>query len=65
MPKQIKASEIRTWSEEEKKKRLLDLKDELLSIRSIQTGGGVQDNPARVKQIKRTIARILTVMHEK
>ena len=63
--KQTKASDIRTWSEEEKQKRLMDLRSELLSLRSIHTGGGVQDNPAKVKQIKRAIAKILTVMNEK
>lgn len=65
MPKQIKAEEIRTWSDAERKKRLTDLRHELLTLRSIHTGGGVRDNPSKPKQLRRAIARILTVMNEK
>lgn len=65
MPKQIKTEEIRNWSKAERKKNLLDLRHELLMLRSIQTGGGIRDNPSRPKQIRRMISRILTVMNEK
>jgi large subunit ribosomal protein L29 len=64
MPKELKTNEIRTWSEAERDKKLIDLRHELLTLRSIHTGGGVRDNPSRPKQIKRSIARILTVMKE-
>ena len=64
MPKQIKTEEIRSWTDAERKKRLTDLRHELLMLRSIHTGGGVRDNPAKPKQLRRAIARILTVMNE-
>ncbi len=65
MPKQIKTEEIRNWSDAERRKKLIDLRHELLTLRSIQTGGGVRDNPAKPKQLRRAIARILTVINEK
>jgi large subunit ribosomal protein L29 len=60
----IKASEIREMSEEERQRTLKDLREELMMLRSMQTGGGIQDNPAKSKTLKKQIARILTVMNE-
>jgi len=31
---------------------------------SMQTGGGLSDNPAKAKMLRKQIARILTVMNE-
>ncbi|MFO8020327.1 MAG: 50S ribosomal protein L29 [Promethearchaeia archaeon] len=60
----IKASDVREMSVEERQRALKELREELMMLRSMQTGGGLQDNPAKSKILKKQIARILTVMNE-
>ncbi|MGV9173814.1 MAG: 50S ribosomal protein L29 [Promethearchaeia archaeon] len=60
----IKASDVREMSEEERQRTLKELREELMMLRSMQTGGGLQDNPAKSKVLKKQIARVLTVMNE-
>lgn len=55
------AKEIRSWTPEEREKRLTELRDELLRLRSNKV---TAENPSRFKVLKRTIARILTIMNE-
>ncbi|GEM_PF-116834 len=64
MPKQkLNADVIRSMSAEEREKLLAQLRSELLKLRS-QKERGVVENPGKIRQIRRTIARILTVMNE-
>ncbi|MBN1802935.1 MAG: 50S ribosomal protein L29 [Candidatus Lokiarchaeota archaeon] len=63
--KLITAKEIREMDDREKQRKLKDLREELMMLFSMQTGGGISDNPAKAKQIRKQIARILTVMNEK
>jgi len=60
----MKASKIRSMSSEEKKSALQDLKKELMKLKSQVRTGLTPDNPSRIKQAKRDIARILTVKEE-
>ncbi|MGV9198543.1 MAG: 50S ribosomal protein L29, partial [Promethearchaeia archaeon] len=48
----IKASDVREMSEEERQRTLKELREELMMLRSMQTGGGLQDNPAKSKVLK-------------
>ncbi len=59
----MKINEIRALSPEERKKKLEELRTELIRLR-LQAATGTLDNPGKIKAIKRTIARILTVMRE-
>ena len=59
----LNAKTIRQMSSEERKKLLNDLKAELLKLLS-QKERGVLENPGKIRAIKRTIARILTIEHE-
>ncbi|MHA1293259.1 MAG: 50S ribosomal protein L29 [Promethearchaeota archaeon] len=65
MPKIITAEKIRNMDDQERRMTLNKLRGELLMLRSIQTGGGLSDNPAKAKILKKQIARILTVINEK
>lgn len=57
--------QLREMSEAELLERLDQLKAELRKIRSeIGTGGGV-GKPARAREIRRSIARALTVLRER
>ena len=45
--------------------KLLELKSELAKNISNSSASGVIDNPGQIRELKRTIARVLTIMNEK
>ena len=59
----MKASEMKTMSNEELEKKLVELKDELFHLR-FQLAIKQLDNPHKITAVKRDIARVLTVMNE-
>ena len=59
----MKASEIRDMSVEEMNEKLAGLKEELFALR-FQLAVNQLDNTARLKAVKKDIARIKTVMRE-
>ena len=59
----MKASEIIELSLEEMHRKVTDLKEELFNLR-FQHEIGQLENPQKMKQIKRDIARIKTVIRE-
>ncbi|MFX0187101.1 MAG: 50S ribosomal protein L29 [Candidatus Hodarchaeota archaeon] len=62
--KLIKADQIRNMDDRERERKLVDLKEELMLLYSAQTGGGLTDNPAKAKLLRKQIARLLTVRNE-
>ena len=61
----MRIKEIRKLSDEDREKRLKELKLELLKERgNIEMGGNIK-NPGKIKVIRRDIARILTLKKEK
>ncbi|MGD8549433.1 MAG: 50S ribosomal protein L29 [Desulfobacterales bacterium] len=59
----MKASQIRELSLEEKVRKASDLKEELFNLR-FQHEIGQLENPQKMKQIKREIARVKTIIKE-
>ena len=59
----MKAEEIRALSSEEMQRKLTELKHELFNLR-FQHEVGQLENPSKMKQTKREIARIKTVLTE-
>ncbi len=59
----MKSSELRDLSIEELQKKLVDFKEELFSLR-FQTVTGQLGNPMRIKEVKRNIARVKTILRE-
>jgi large subunit ribosomal protein L29 len=59
----LKASEIRSMPREERLKRLRELRSELMMAR-MRAASGLEDNTKTVRELKRAIARILTVEKE-
>ncbi len=59
----MKASEIKGMSVEEMNEKLTGLKEELFALR-FQLAVNQLDNTARLKAVKKDIARIKTVMRE-
>jgi large subunit ribosomal protein L29 len=60
----MNVKEVRDLSNEELTKELESLSEELYGLRFAQATGSLE-NPARIKDIKKTIARIKTVMTER
>jgi ribosomal protein L29 len=60
----ITAEMVREMDERERERNLITLREELMMLYSQQTGGGISDNPAKAKLIRKQIARILTVKNE-
>ncbi len=59
----MKAAEIRDMTADELENKLVDLKKELFSLR-FQLAVNQLDNPARLKAVKKDIARIKTILRE-
>lgn len=59
----MKASEIRALSRDEMKQKLTDLKHELFNLR-FQHEIGQLENTSKLKQTKKDIARLQTVLGE-
>ncbi|MCZ7397858.1 MAG: 50S ribosomal protein L29 [Candidatus Methanoperedens sp.] len=60
----LRVDEIRTMNNIEKQEELDKLKLELIRERAISSAGGAPDNPGRIKEIRKTIARIQTIQKE-
>jgi large subunit ribosomal protein L29 len=60
----LKVKDIRKMSSEEKLAKLRELKAELMRLRAQQASGAPLENPGKIRVIKKTIARILTVINE-
>ena len=60
----MNVKEIRDLSNEELTKEITALQEELYGLRFQQATGGLE-NPAHMKDVRKTIARIKTVMTER
>ena len=61
----LRAKEIRGMSNDEMLEKLKEFRAELARARATAAAGGSLENPARIRGLKRTIARILTIVKEK
>ena len=59
----MKATEIRELSAEELAVKLTDLKKDLFNLR-LQHATNQLDNPTRIAEVKRDIARVKTIIRE-
>jgi len=60
----LRTKEIRDMPADERTKRLDELKTELSKLRTMISAGGSIENPGRVKALRKTIAKMMTVMRE-
>ena len=60
----LRVKEIRDMPSEERTKKLNELKTELLRMKTMIKAGGTVENPARIRELRKTIARILTIENE-
>jgi large subunit ribosomal protein L29 len=62
--KQVKAKDVRLKTEDQLKAELIDLKKEQFNLR-FQAASGQLENTARVREVRRTIATVKTLLAEK
>ena len=60
----IRLKEIRGMSSEDLTKKLSELRTELSRLKTMISAGGAVENAARVRELRKTIAQILTIEHE-
>ena len=60
----MKASEIKDMTLVELNNKLVDLQKELFNLR-FQHAVNQLDNPHRIADVKKDIARVMTILHEK
>src|SRR5688572_16120551 len=60
----LKPEEIRKMNGDDRTKSLKDLRGELIHERGVAAMGGSPPSPGKIRQIRRQIARILTIQQE-
>lgn len=60
----LRVDEIRKMGMEERRKKLTELKTELSRLMATRAMGGSLENPARIRLIRKTIAKFKTVSRE-
>lgn len=60
----LKNSELRKMTGQDLQNKLVELKKDLIKINSQIGAGTVPENPGNVKNVKKGVARILTIVHE-
>jgi large subunit ribosomal protein L29 len=62
--KQVKAKNLRDLTQDELKNKISELKEELFNLR-FQLATGQLENPMRLREVRKTIARTHTVLRER
>lgn len=60
----LNAKEIRKLTPAERQKKLEELYNEMSTIRIESATGGGTENPYKIRNVRKAIARILTIQHE-
>ena len=60
----LRLKDISGMSSEERTKKLSELRAELARLKTMVRAGGAVENPARMKELRKTIAQILTIENE-
>jgi large subunit ribosomal protein L29 len=57
----LRKRELKQMLPDERDKRLTELRTELVHLRTMVASGGTVENPGRIKELRRTIAKLLTI----
>lgn len=60
----LKAKEIRELTPEQRREKLKELKSELMHERGVAAMGGSPPSPGKIRQLRMSIAKLLTIMRE-
>jgi large subunit ribosomal protein L29 len=60
----LRLKDIRGMSAEDRDKKVSELRAELARLKTMIRAGGAVENPARVRELRKAIAKVLTVQNE-
>ena len=60
----LRKREIRQMPEDERIRRLDEIRTELVRLRTSVESGGTVENTGRIRELRRTVARMLTIENE-
>jgi large subunit ribosomal protein L29 len=60
----LRLKDIRDMSSEKRKEKATELRTELARLKTMVEAGGSIDNPTQIRELRKTIARILTIEAE-
>ena len=60
----MKVNEIRNLTTEEINKKIAESKEELFNLRMKQATGSLE-NPSRIRELRKTVARLKTILRER
>uniref|UniRef100_A0A1B6CRU3 Large ribosomal subunit protein uL29 n=1 Tax=Clastoptera arizonana TaxID=38151 RepID=A0A1B6CRU3_9HEMI len=61
----VKCSELRTKDKKDLEKQLIELKTELTNLRVAKVTGGAASKLSKIRVVRKAIARVYIVMHQK
>jgi len=60
----LRVKDIREMSSEQRTEKINEFRTELARIKTMVAAGGAIDNPSQIREMRKTIARILTIEAE-
>jgi len=60
----LRIKDIRAMSSEKRKEKIAELRTELARLKTLVKAGGSIDNPSRIRELRKMVARILTIENE-
>lgn len=61
----MKAAKIREMADAELQAKLAEFQRELNAERGVLASGGRTSNPGKIRELRRSIARVITIQHER
>jgi len=61
----LRLKDIRDMSSDKRAEKVTEFRTELARLKTMVAAGGSIDNPAKIRSLRKTIARLLTVEAEK
>ena len=60
----LRLKEIRDMASEQRSEKITEFRTELARLKTMVAAGGSIDNPSKIRELRKTIARILTIEAE-
>ena len=60
----LRLKDIKSMSAEERLEKVTEFRAELARLKTMVRAGGAVENPARIRELRKTIAKILTIENE-
>jgi large subunit ribosomal protein L29 len=60
----LRVKDIRAMSSQDREKKLVELRAELTRLRTMVKAGGTIENPARIRELRKSVARVITIEYE-